>query len=299
MRNLTIVLCLFCALITPVSASTSHTVLRFVTWKPDSPKVWDTAIARFEAAYPSITIEREIAPHSSTAYHDLLTQKLKNRDATMDVFFMDVIWPAEFAMAGWALPIDDRFSIPEQEKFLPATIQASTYRHRIYGVPSRIDSGVLYYRKDLLQKYGFAPPRTWESLIVQAQTILKGEQPAHPELRGYSGQFKQYEGLICNMLEFIASHNGSFLSEDSTRSVIASPNAIQALTFVREHIIQHSATPASLTYQEPESLAIFRAREMLCFIETGHMLGKWLTIPVTLKSWEMSASQCSPIFKMA
>ena len=49
---------------------------------------------------PHIRIVREIAPHSSTAYHDLLTQKLKNKDTSMDLFFMDVIWPAEFAAAG-------------------------------------------------------------------------------------------------------------------------------------------------------------------------------------------------------
>ncbi|NKB81736.1 MAG: extracellular solute-binding protein [Nitrospirales bacterium] len=260
-KNFTIVFCIFCVPIIPISTSsaseTAHTVLRFVTWKADNPKIWDAAIARFETAYPSITIEREIAPHSSTAYHDLLTQKLKSHDTAMDVFFMDVVWPAEFAMAGWVLPLDDRFSVSEQKKFLSATIQAGTYRHRIYSVPSRIDSGMLYYRKDLLQKYGFDPPQTWGALVIQADTILKGEQPTHPALRGYSGQFKQYEGLVCNMLEFVGSHNGLFLSKDGTRSTLTSPDAIQALTFVRKHIIQRLATPAGLTHQEPESLAIF------------------------------------------
>jgi hypothetical protein len=57
---------------------------------------------RIHEAHPHISIVRELAPHSSTAYHDLLTQKLKNRDATVDVFFMDVIWVPEFAEAGWA-----------------------------------------------------------------------------------------------------------------------------------------------------------------------------------------------------
>jgi len=233
------------------------TTLIFVTMKPDQAKAWEEAIARFERTYPSIHIEREIAPASSTAYHDLLTQKLKNRDPSMDLFLMDVIWPAEFAAAGWALAIDEQFPPSEQGKFLVGPIQAGTYQDHIYGVPSRIDSGMLYYRIDLLEKYGFSPPQTWEELVTQAKAIVEGEKDSHPGLRGYSGQFKQYEGLVCDMLEFIGSHNGTLISEDGTQSTLASPQTIQAVTFVREQMINQLATPAVLTYQEPESLAIF------------------------------------------
>lgn len=233
------------------------TTLSFVTMKPDQPKAWDEAIARFEKAHPVIRIKREIAPASSTAYHDLLTQKLKNRDRSMDVFLMDVVWPAEFAAAGWALPLDEQFPFAEQMKFLVGPIQAGTYQGHIYGVPSRIDSGMLYYRADLLDKYGIAPPHTWEELVAQAKAIVEGETDAQPGIRGYSGQFKQYEGLVCDMVEFIKSNNGRLISEDGRRSTLATPQTIQAVSFVREEIIKQLATPAALTYQEPESLAIF------------------------------------------
>ncbi len=239
------------------NADPAPRTLHFVTWKADRPDAWDEAIQRFERAYPHIRVTRDIAPHSSTAYHDLLTQKLKNRDISLDVFFMDVIWPAEFASAGWALPLDDYFPPREREKFLPATIDAGLYQQRIYGVPSRIDSGMLYYRKDLLDQYGFSPPTTWNELVRQAHTILEGEQATQPLLRGYSGQFQQYEGLVCDMLEFVGSHNGALLTKDGTRSNLAAPESVQAVRFVREQIIQQLATPAALTYQESESLAVF------------------------------------------
>ncbi|MCH8041840.1 MAG: ABC transporter substrate-binding protein [Nitrospinae bacterium] len=240
-----------------LASEQGEVVLRFVTWKADHPQVWDEAIARFEQAHPSIRVVREIAPHSSTAYHDLLSQKLKNRDRSLDLYFMDVIWPSEFAAAGWVLPIDDRFSPSEREKFLQATIQAATYQGHIYGVPSRIDSGMLYYRKDLLEKYGFSTPETWGQLVEQAKVIVQGEKTHNPALRGYSGQFKQYEGLVCDMLEFVGSHGGTLITEDGMRSTLADPQTVDAVTFVREHIIKSLATPAVLTYQEPESLAIF------------------------------------------
>ena len=96
--------------------------IRFVTWRADPQWVWDQAIADFEAQNPGIRVVREVGPHSSTEFHDLLTQKLKNRDPEVDVFFMDVIWPAEFAAAGWALPLERFFSRAEQNEFLEAAI---------------------------------------------------------------------------------------------------------------------------------------------------------------------------------
>ncbi len=86
--------------------------------------MWDEAISRFEQAHPSIRVMREIATHSSTAYHGLLSQRLKNRAQSLDLYFMDVIWPSEFAAAEWVFPIDDRLSPSEHKKFLQATIQA-------------------------------------------------------------------------------------------------------------------------------------------------------------------------------
>ncbi|MEA2658889.1 MAG: trehalose/maltose transport system substrate-binding protein, partial [Candidatus Binatota bacterium] len=173
-------------------ASAQENVLHFVTWKPEAAQVWDQAIADFERANPGVKVVREIAPQSSTQIHDLLVQKFKNRDARLDVFFMDAVWPAEFASAGWALPLDRYFAAVEQEKFLPATVSANRYRGRIFGAPVFIDTGLLYYRKDLLEKYAIAPPQTWNQMVQAAKTILGREQDR--QLVGFSGQFKQYEG---------------------------------------------------------------------------------------------------------
>ena len=196
-------------LLAPGYSSAAETPLRFVTWKPETPQVCDQAIADFESQNPGVKVVREIGPQSSTQLHDLITQKLKNRDTEMDVFVMDVIWPAEFASAGWALPLDRFFTAAEQKQFLDAPIRANRYRGQIFGVPLFVDAGLLYYRKDLLEKYRIAPPRTWPELVEKAKTILAREQD--PQLVGFSGQFKQYEGLVCNMMEYILSNGGSAL----------------------------------------------------------------------------------------
>jgi len=238
-----------------VSEAMAQSQLRFVTWRSEAPGVWEQLIAGFETRHPGIKVVREIGPHSSTEFHDLVTQKLRNRDPAMDVFFMDVIWPGEFAAAGWASPLDEFFSAAQQKEFLSAPIEANRYRGRIYGVPLFVDAGMLYFRKDLLAKYRLAPPRTWPELVDQAKLILAQERD--PYLTGYSAQFKQYEGLICNMMEFIMSNGASLWDEPNLKSTLDGDQAKQAVRFVRDQIIRAISHRGVLAYQEPESLALF------------------------------------------
>lgn len=236
-------------------AQAQDTELRFVTWKWEAPEVWERGIADFERQNPGVKIVREIGPQSSTQLHDLLTQKLKNRDTRLDVFVMDVIWPAEFASAGWALPLDRYFPAPERDKFLKAPISANQYRGQTFGVPLFIDAGLLYYRKDLLQKHKLTPPRTWPELVEAAKIILAREQD--PQLVGFSAQFKQYEGLVCNMMEYILGNGGALWDESRMVSALDRPAALAAVRFVRDRIVGEISHRGVLAYEEPESLALF------------------------------------------
>lgn len=233
----------------------AETQLRFVTWRSEAARVFQQIIADFEITHPGIKVIQEIGPSSSTEFHDLVTQKLRNRDAEMDVFFMDVVWPAEFAAAGWALPVDQFFPPTAQSRFLDAPVKANTYGGRIYGIPMFVDAGMLYYRKDLLAKYQLRPPDTWPELVRQAQFIISQERD--PYLTGYSAQFKQYEGLVCNMMEFILSNGGALWDEQRLKSAVHTPPAMEAVRFVRDDIVRLIANRGILAYQESESLALF------------------------------------------
>jgi multiple sugar transport system substrate-binding protein len=249
----TILILFFVLLIAPIVDA--QTQLRFVTWRSEATEVWQSILADFEARHPGIKVVQEVGPHSSTEFHDLVTQKLRNRDPEMDVFFMDVIWPAEFAAAGWTLPLDQFFSVERQKEFIVAPIQANSYAGQIYGVPVFVDAGMLYYRKDLLDKYTLRPPQTWPELVRQAKLVLA--QESDPYLTGYSAQFKQYEGLVCNMMEFVMSNGAALWNEHTLQSTLDDAKAKAAVRFVRDQIIGAISHRGVLAYQEPESLALF------------------------------------------
>jgi multiple sugar transport system substrate-binding protein len=147
------------------------------------------------------------------------------------------------------------FTNAARKEFIEAPILAGQYAQQIYGVPLFIDAGLLYFRKDLLQKYSLPAPRTWSELVESAKTIIAGEKDS--ALTGYSGQFKQYEGLICNMMELVLSNRGAFWDERRQASLIDQPAAVSAVQFVRDQVIGAIARRAVLAYEEPESLALF------------------------------------------
>ncbi len=227
----------------------------FLTWKASQPEVWERLIDRFHRENPDVRVRIQVGPHSSTEYHAIVTQRLKNKDPSIDVFFMDVIWPPEFLNAGWVMDLSARFGLEERQAFLSGPIAANTYKGKICGVPCFLGAGLFYYRKDLLSKHGFEPPRTWPEMLDQGLKILGGEKD--PTLSIYSGQFKQYEGLVCNMLEFIWSNGGDILDPETGSVLLGEPQVVEAVAFVRDRIIGTAAPRGVVNYEEPESLAVF------------------------------------------
>ena len=231
--------------------------LVFVGWKPDQPAAWNEAVRRFEASHPDVHVRREIGPTSASAFHDLVTQKLKNHDPTIDVYLMDVVWLAEFAAAGWARRLDDDFPAAERAKFVDGMRRASMWQGATYGAPAFIDAGLLYYRKDLLEKHAIAVPRTWPELEAAARRILAAEALPPSELVGYSAQLMQYEGLVCNALEMVAANGGRLVDEAGEHATLGEPRTLEAIRWMRDRVVGGLAPRSILTYQEPESLAPF------------------------------------------
>lgn len=205
------------------------------------PNVFGGILRRFEREHPGITVRDEILPSSTDEQHQFYVINLEGRSPDFDVFSMDVIWVPEFARAGWLRDLSRLLENDERAHFFPGPMEAVTFNGSVYAVPWYIDAGVLYYRKDLLRKYGFTPPKTWYELVDIAQAITARE----PGVYGFVWQGKQYEGLVCNVLEFIWSNGGEVLRDRT--AVINSPENRAALSFMRDLIIKYRVTPPLVT----------------------------------------------------
>ncbi len=221
----------------------------FAHFKVPSPEALSGLIEAFERQNPGVKVIEEILPTSTDQQHQFYVTALEGKSAAFDVFALDVIWIQEFARAGWLLDLTPRLGADRLAGFLPGPVEAATYNDRIYAVPWFANAGILYFRKDLLSKYGFAPPRTFEELSQQARIILEGERD--PDLRGFVWQGKQYEGLICVALEFIHGNGGSVL--DGRQSALRDKQAVEALQLMHDLIAVDKISPHLVTSADEEA----------------------------------------------
>ena len=205
------------------------------------PKPFRELLDRFERENPGVSVRDETLPASTDEQHQFYAINLDSHSADFDVLSLDVIWVPEFARAGWLRDVSRLLSEGEQDAFFPGPVQAVTHRGRLYAVPWYIDAGLLYYRRDLLAKYGRAVPKTWQELVNTAQFITARETG----LYGFIWQGKQYEGLVCNVLEFIWGNGGEVFADG--KPVIDLPQNIEALRFMRDLIATTGVTPPLVT----------------------------------------------------
>jgi multiple sugar transport system substrate-binding protein len=209
-------------------------------------------IRRFEELHPDIKVRYQVMPQSSTQQHDIYVTYLSSADPSIDVYMVDVIWPPEFAAAGWLRALDDLLSDYDKKDFFPAALQACTYKGKTYAIPWFSSVAVLYYRKDLLDKSGLAPPRSWGEFVKCARTIM-----GKTGKEGFVWQGAQYEGLVCNFLEYLWSNNGGIFDGDGELRLNTEANR-EALAFMVDLIHRYKISPPGvLNYIEEDCRQLF------------------------------------------
>jgi len=167
-------------------------------------------------------------PDSSTDYYTALQRLFQGSSSEVDVMMLDVIWPGAFAQS--LLDLTPKLG-SLSSGYYDTAIQNNTVKGKLVAMPYFGDFGMLYYRTDLLQKYGFAkPPETWDELTTQAKKIQDGEKATNPNFAGFTFQGKTYEGLTCDALEWIASSGGGTIIDASGKVTINNDKAAAALT---------------------------------------------------------------------
>jgi trehalose/maltose transport system substrate-binding protein len=119
------------------------------------------------------------------------------------------------------------------------------------------DFGMLYYRTDLLQKYGYsAPPKTWQELTDMAKKIQDGESASNPQFQGFVFQGSASEGLTCNVVEWIASSGGGQVVENG-KVTFDNPNTVAVLKMAQGWVGTISSK-AVTNYHEEDARTAFQ-----------------------------------------
>ena len=196
------------------------------------------------------------SPTSSSEKLAVAQQLLGAGAADIDVFSVDVVWPG--ILGSFFLDLKQYSKGAENEHF-PALVANGTLDGKLVAMPWYVDAGLLYYRKDLLDKYKEQVPTTWAQLTATAKKIQDAEQKAgNKAMQGFVFQGKAYEGLTCDALEWVASFGGGSIVEPDGKISIDNPKAAAALDLAASWVGTIAPTGV-LNFEEEEARTTFQA----------------------------------------
>lgn len=218
-------------------AQTDVTIVHMTGNRADDLQFVRTEAAAYMANNPhtiggeeyNVTIEVLAGPETTTDRFGLYLQFFQAQSSEVDVFDIDVIWPGDLAEHLVDLYQFEGVEAAAAEHF-PAIVTNNTADGALVGMPYFTDAGLLYYRTDLLEEYGYdGPPSTWTELEEMANTIQTGERADNPDFWGFTWQGNAYEGLTCDALEWVKSHAGGEIIEPDGTITINNPMAAAAI----------------------------------------------------------------------
>jgi trehalose/maltose transport system substrate-binding protein len=166
-----------------------------------------------------------------------LARRLTGNDKTLDVMALDVVWTAEFAEAGWALPLSDdpsgKAESDAKSNTLPGPLETATWQDKLYAAPITTNTQLLWYRADLMND----APKTWDDMVAEATRLHAAGEPSWIAV-----QAKQYEGLVVWFNTLLESAGGQVLSDDGKTVTLTDTPEHRNATVKALQIIKSVAT---------------------------------------------------------
>ncbi|KAI9222179.1 hypothetical protein BC828DRAFT_379055 [Blastocladiella britannica] len=207
-----------------------------------------------------------------------------------DVVYVDVIWPA--MLTSLLLPLEHTLSSAFLSTIDKGSLSAGYVNGSLYAIPVYGTDVGLFYRADLLAKYGYmGPPETWAQMEEMMDRIIPAEHAAgHPSLAGYLGQLDGYEGATCNIMELLESYDAGGIIETQTDPVTGATsltlsalnatkraNAMSALSMWQRWQQKGHFPTSALSFAEVNTLNLWRRGDVL-FMRLWYLL-PFLPIP--------------------
>ena len=236
--------------------------------KDTSQSGWlQKTIDAFNAQHPNGKVTLHELPDNADQQRQQMIQNVQIKNPKMAVMSVDVVWTSEFAANGYIVAPPEG-SIDTSGDLKPA-VDAATYFNKLYAIPSTSDGGLLYYRTDLLKKYGIAkPPATFDEMKADCLKIQAGEKD--PNLGCYAGQYNKYEGLTVNVAEAINSAGGVIVGDDGKPNV-NTPEAQKGLGTLVDFFKEGLIPKGAITWQEEDGRRAFQQGQLIFHRNWGYV----------------------------
>jgi len=239
------------------------------------------------AKYPNIEVRLNVMPYEAGPWHDNYVTWFVAKDGTTDLLGVGAYWTAEFAAAGWLLPLNNIIDPKILSQLNPQYMKAHTYKGDLIGLgPWWGGIGGLYYRKDLLAEVGAQPPKTYDDVVATAKLVMA----KHPEMTGWTWPALNDWVLVNRWVEYLGGFGGTYF-DAANKCSMTSPEGTAALKFMVGLIDQGISPKEVTTWKEEDSgvrfasgTAVFHTgrQDMMFWLDDpkkSQIGGKWGFIP--------------------
>src|SRR5215218_4069924 len=222
-------------------------------------------IGDWNAAHPDQKASLLELPEAADAQRSAFVTNLQAKSDTYDVLGIDVIWTGEFAKSGWLLELDQS-QFPLDKELKPA-VDTAMFEDKLWAAPFRTNGGLLFYRKDILDKAGKQPPKTFDELKALCPLAQQNNMGC------YAGQFAKYKGLTVNFAEAVQAAGGEIMTDNGTKVALGAP-AVQGLSFLADGFKQGYIPKQAITFQEEPSRRDFMSGKLLFLRNWPYVYGQ-------------------------
>lgn len=166
------------AVLTASAFATHAAELSFLThWSPDTVKLLETAIDKYEAANPGDQITVRAVP-----FGDLLTTLRSSGGGSSGATIAGIYdaWLPDLARDKLVSPAPEAVAKDITTNWPAGVVSAATVAGTLHGIPNEIDVYALNYNKRLFKEAGIeAAPKTWDEFLAAAEKLTnkdKGQQ---------------------------------------------------------------------------------------------------------------------------
>ncbi|MEM6431274.1 MAG: extracellular solute-binding protein, partial [Deinococcota bacterium] len=205
-------------------------------------------------------------PDDPELYAAMLAVLLETDSPNLDVMMVE---PSQLGRLGPHLDNLNQQTAELTAGMFEELIGAGKFDGRQVAIPYAPELGVLYYRRDLLDKYGYlSPPVSWQELEALAFEIQRGERAiGATNFWGYVWQGARQADLIDNALEWLVAQGAPPLVEDGRALALNNSDAARALSYAQRWVGAVSPE-AVLSYNETAAVDAWLSGQV-AFLRAG------------------------------
>lgn len=184
---------------------------------------------------------------------DRITTEAVAGGGAFDVICFQDSWGP--SLATYMAPIDDwlRRDGISMDRYPQAYKLGSQVEGRTYGLPIRGHPQMLFYRRDLLEAAGVAPPTTWDEVVTASNAV----QQRNPNVSGiamYYGKGNGQQNLFL-WLNHLWGRGGDVLTSDERGVRFNEEAGVQATQQYLDYLLRHRvAAPGSVQFVEGDAV---------------------------------------------